>query len=134
MVSGTLRMQWTFPHDRECSLDYVSYDIPLRFLGYILAMETLARRLPRLYWLPLIHFVLCITAVLGYVVPGYSFLGILMTFVNIADLPISLVAIALSFHHDALAWIWMVVVGTLWWYLLGRAAQFLVSRFRARTT
>jgi hypothetical protein len=91
------------------------------------------KRLPQVYWLPLIHFVVCITAMLGYVVPPLQFLGILMMFVNIADFPISLVALALSFHYEALAWIWMVVVGTLWWYFLGRTAQFLRSRFGSRT-
>ena len=92
-----------------------------------------AKRLPQVYWLPLLHFVVCIIAMLGLVVPQLQFLGILMMFVNIADLPISFVAFALSFHHDALAWIWMVVVGTLWWYLLSRTAQFLHSRFGGRT-
>jgi hypothetical protein len=91
------------------------------------------KRLPLVYWLPLLHFAVCITAMLGFVVPQLQFLGILMMFVNIADLPISFVAFALSFHHGALAWIWMVVVGTLWWYVLGRAAQFLHSRFGTRS-
>jgi len=96
-------------------------------VGYILTMENSERRLPQVYRLPLIHFAICIIAMSGLVVLQLQPLGILMMFVNIADFPISLVAFALSFHHDALAWIWMLVVGTLWWYLLGRAAQFLHS-------
>jgi hypothetical protein len=68
----------------------------------------------------------------GLVVPQLQFLGILMMFVNIADLPISFVAFALAFHYEALACLWMVVVGTLWWYFLGRAAQFVHSRFGTR--
>jgi hypothetical protein len=95
-------------------------------------MANSEKRLPQVYWLPLIHFMICITAMLGYVVPQLQFLGILMVFVNIADIPISFVAVALSFRHDALAWTWMVVVGTLWWYFLGRTAQFLHSRLRRR--
>ena len=95
--------------------------------GYILTMGNSERRLPQVYWLPLIHFAVCLTAMLGFVVPQLQFLGILMMFVNIADFPISFVAFALSFHHDALAWLWIVVVGTVWWYFLGRAAQFLHS-------
>jgi hypothetical protein len=114
--------------------DYVSYDNRPRFLGYIFALGNLTMHIPRLYWLPLIHFAVCIIAMLGYAVPQLQFLGILMGFVNVVDLPISLVAFALSFHHDPLAWIWIIVVGTLWWYLLGRAAQFLASRFRTKTT
>jgi hypothetical protein len=69
------------------------------------------------------HLGVCLTAMMGRLVPQLQFLGILMMFVNIADLPISFVAFILALHHDVLAWIWMVVVGTLWWYLLGRAAQ-----------
>jgi hypothetical protein len=91
------------------------------------------KRFPPVFWLPLIHFVVCITAMSGYVVPQLQFLGILMMFVNIADLPISFVAVALSFHHDAMAWLGMVVVGTLWWYFLGRTVQFLRSKFATRT-
>jgi hypothetical protein len=70
---------------------------------------------------------------LGFVVPQLQFLGILMVALNIADFPISLVALALSLHHGTLAWIWMVVVGTLWWYFLARTASFLRSRFKSRT-
>lgn len=106
---------------------------PPWILGYIPNMGNSGRRLPQLYWLPLIHLAVCITAMSGLVVPQLQFLGILMTFVNVADLPISFVAFALSFHHEALAWIWMLVVGTLWWYFIGRAAEFLHSRLGTRT-
>lgn len=91
------------------------------------------KHLPQVYWLPLAHLVICSTAMSGLVVPQLQFLGILMMFVNIVDFPISFVALALSFHHDALAWIWMIVVGTLWWYVLSLAAQFL-HKTRGRTT
>ena len=97
-------------------------------------MMNSGRRLPSAYWLPLAHLSLCIMAMSGFVVPQLQFLGILMIFVNIADLPISLVAFALSFGHDALAWAWMVVVGTLWWYFLSRAAQFLRRKYTGRTS
>ncbi len=70
---------------------------------------------------------------LGFVVPQLQFLAILMMFVNIADFPISLVGLALAFHYGALAWIWIVGVGTLWWYFLARAAEFVYNRFISRT-
>jgi hypothetical protein len=92
------------------------------------------RHLPQVFWLPLIHFLICLTAMLGFLMPQLQFLGILIVFANIADFPISLGAFALSFHHDALAWSWMLVVGTLWWYFLARAAQFLHHRFLGRTS
>jgi hypothetical protein len=98
-------------------------------------LTTLAaqKRIRWIYWPPLIHFGICITAMLGFVVPPLQFLGILMMFVNIADFPISLVGLALAFHHGALAWIWIVGVGTLWWYLLARAAEFVFNKFISRT-
>jgi hypothetical protein len=70
---------------------------------------------------------------LGFVIPQLQFLGILMVFVNIADIPISLVALALAFHNDPVAWIWILVAGTLWWYSLARAAEFVFNRFISRT-
>jgi len=70
---------------------------------------------------------------LGYVVPGLQFLGILLGFLNLVDLPISLVTFALAWQHGVLAGIWLVVVGTLWWYLLCCAAEFVFNRFIRRT-
>jgi hypothetical protein len=71
---------------------------------------------------------------LWFFVPQLQFLGILTGFVNIADFPISVVALALAFYNEPLAsWIWIVVVGTLWWYFLARAAEFVFNRFISRT-
>jgi hypothetical protein len=50
----------------------------------------------------------------------------------LVDLPISLVAFALAWKYSALATVWILVVGTLWWYLLSRAAGLLVRRIKAR--
>ncbi len=63
---------------------------------------------------------------LGYVIPGLDFLGILFSLLTIADMPVSFVTVALAFsNHGALAGVWVIVAGTLWWYLLCLAAEFL---------
>lgn len=81
------------------------------------------------YILPTIHFVACLVAMSGYVIPALSFLGIIHEFINLIDLPISLVAFVLMFHNDALTELWILVAGTLWWYLL----SILIERGRAKS-
>jgi hypothetical protein len=80
----------------------------------------LGRRFPNAYLLPIIHLFLCLIGLAGYVIPSLSFFGVILEFINLADLPISIVGIILSFHHDTIATLWILVVGTLWWYLLSR--------------
>jgi len=45
-----------------------------------------------------------------------------------ADFPISLVAYALMPKFAPLAAIWIVVAGTLWWYLLSRVAEIVFNK------
>jgi len=47
----------------------------------------------------------------------------------ILDLPISLAAYLIGWKYGGLALAWIMVVGTLWWYLLGRGAEFLLDTF-----
>jgi hypothetical protein len=75
------------------------------------------------YVLLWVHLLACLTSYVGLVIPSLQFLGILFTFILLADLPISLLAYGLGWKYPALAGIWIFVAGTLWWYLLGRAAQ-----------
>jgi hypothetical protein len=67
---------------------------------------------------------------LGLVFPGLQYLGIIWSFIMIFDLPISLVAYALGFHHSLLAGVWILIVGTSWWYLLSRGAEFVYRMAR----
>jgi hypothetical protein len=84
-----------------------------------------------IYVPPLVHLSVCLIAMLGYIVPSLQFLGILWSLVTIADIPVSMVTIALAFsEHGALAGIWATVAGTLWWYLLCRVAEFLAGKIR----
>ena len=88
-------------------------------------------RLPWFYWPPLIHLAICLIALLGYIVPSLQFLGILWSLLTITDMPVSMVTMRLAFsQHGVLAGVWATVVGTLWWYLLCRAAAFLAGKMR----
>ncbi len=84
------------------------------------------------YLLPLLHLCACLTSYVGLLVPSLQHLGILFTFVQLADLPISLPAYFLGWKYSTLAVIWIFVAGTLWWYLLGRGVQALLVRFVRR--
>jgi hypothetical protein len=69
---------------------------------------------------------------LRYFVPGLQYLSVMWDFVVRVDFPISLVANALTPKFAPLAAIWVVVVGTLWWYLLSRVAEYLFDNFKSR--
>ena len=85
-----------------------------------------------IYFLPILHFCACLMSTLRYFVPGLQYLIVIWEFVMRADLPVSLVAYALTPKYAPLAATWTVVAGTLWWYVLGRAAEILVSKFTRR--
>jgi hypothetical protein len=84
------------------------------------------------YLLPSLHLSACLTSYLGLLLPSLQHLGILFTFVLLADLPISLPGYFLGWKYSALAVIWIYVAGTLWWYLLSRGAEALFVRFVPR--
>lgn len=50
----------------------------------------------------------------------------------IIDLPVSLVAFGLAWKYSVLAAIWIVVVGTFWWYLLSRGIKLMFDKFGNR--
>lgn len=85
------------------------------------------------YLLPLLHLSACLVSMIGHVIPELQFLGIVWVFIMLADLPVSAIAYALAWNHGMIAGTWVVVLGTLWWYLLSRVAERLIGRFRART-
>jgi hypothetical protein len=75
------------------------------------------------YVLPSLHFLACSISYVGLLIPSLQFLGILFTYVLLADLPVSLLAYALGWKYSVLSVTWVFVAGTLWWYLIGRAVQ-----------
>jgi hypothetical protein len=83
------------------------------------------------YFLPALHLCACFFFLLTYLLPpGLQFLAIVWEFVMLADLPVSLRAYGLAWKYGWLAVMWIVVAGTLWWYLLSRGAAFLFAEFR----
>ena len=86
----------------------------------------------KVYILPLIHFAICMVAILAYALPpGLQLLGILWVVLNVVDFPVSAVTIMFAAsNHGFLAGAWTVVVGTLWWYFLSRAAA---STFKSKS-
>ena len=87
-----------------------------------------------IYFLPILHLCVCLISMVGYLVPRLQYLGIAWTGIMLADFPISAVALALAlaWKYSALAAAWILVVGTLWWYLLSREAELVLRRFKAR--
>jgi len=85
-----------------------------------------------IFFLPILHFCACLMSTLRYFVPGLQYLVVIWDFVMHADLPISLVAYALTPKYAPLAAVWIVVAGTLWWYLLSRAVEMLVNKYTRR--
>ena len=91
-------------------------------------------RLRWVHFLPILHLCACMVSMAAYLSPISEFqhLGIVWTWIMMADLPISIVAYGLAWQHGALAAIWIFVAGTYWWYLLSRGAEFLIDSMRRR--
>ena len=73
--------------------------------------------------LPGLHLVACVVTMSGLFIPKLQYLAIGWSFIMVADIPVSLVAYAVGWKHSSLAFTWIVLVGTMWWYLLGRVVQ-----------
>ena len=84
------------------------------------------------YFLPALHLGACFISMLGYPILSLQYFGLVWTYIMLVDLPISLVAFAAAWKYSALATAWILVVGTLWWYLLSRGAELVVRRLKAR--
>jgi hypothetical protein len=81
--------------------------------------------------LPVIHLTLCFLALSGYVLRSLQFLGILFSVLVVADFPVSLVYVFFAVsNHGVLAFTWLALAGTSWWYFLCRV----VERIRVRYT
>jgi hypothetical protein len=85
-----------------------------------------------IYFLPILHFCAYLMSTLRYFVPGLQYLVVIWEFVMHADLPVSLLAYGLAPKYAPLAAIWIVVAGTLWWYLLSRAVETLANKLTRR--
>lgn len=90
------------------------------------------KRIRWVHWLPIVHLALCLSYILG-VATRLTPLVMVSQFLIIVDLPLSIVTVGLAFSHQVIAIVWLVVVGTLWWYLLAIGAEFVFNRFISRT-
>jgi hypothetical protein len=64
----------------------------------------------------------------GYLIPTLQHLGIIEGYLILADLPVSLVVFALAWRYPLLAAVWIVVAGTLWWYLISCLLEVVAQR------
>jgi hypothetical protein len=92
----------------------------------------LGRQSRWIYLLPTLHLCACLVSFIGFVIPSLQYVGILFTFIVVADLPISAPYYALAWKYGGLGVIWIFVAGTVWWYLLSRGAGALLNRFLTR--
>ena len=86
------------------------------------------------YVLPTVHLCACLASFIGLVIPRLQLVGILFTFILLADLPVSAPAFALGSKYGTLVVIWIFLAGTIWWYLLSRAALALLNKSLRRDT
>jgi hypothetical protein len=77
------------------------------------------------YFLPTVHLLVSSTRLLLARIPSLNFMAFAWMFVMLVDLPISLVSYFLGWKHPGVALVWVIVVGTLWWYLLSKIVEVL---------
>ena len=76
--------------------------------------------------LPGLHLSICLLSYVGIFLKS-PYLGMMFTYALIADLPVSLVAYLTGFTYPLFAVLWIMTVGTVWWYGLGRAAEYVIE-------
>ena len=97
-------------------------------------MSTLRKHYRPVYLLPFLHLglcaLLCVTDLLGYLIPPLQPLMIGTEILIWLDFPISLLTIGLAMSgRGLLALGWLFVTGSLWWYGLSLAARALFGVF-----
>jgi hypothetical protein len=95
-------------------------------------MPDTQRRFRWVYLLPLIHLSACLISIVGIIALRIPFLGSVWIVLMMVDLPISLLAYLVGWKYPALAYLWTLVAGTLWWYLLSRGAELAFRKLIAR--
>jgi hypothetical protein len=90
------------------------------------------RHLRWVHFLPILHLCACVTSYVGLVIPSLQYWGTVWTYIMMFDLPISLVAYGLGWKRGALAMLWVMSAGTVWWYLLGRGIEVALGSFIRR--
>ena len=75
------------------------------------------------YLLPMIHLAVSSGCYVLTLIPGVSFMAFLWTLILALDLPVSLLTYLIGQRYPGLAVAWIILAGTLWWYLLGRMGE-----------
>jgi hypothetical protein len=75
------------------------------------------------YLLPMIHLGVSSGCYVLTLVPGLNFTEFLWTLILALDLPVSLPTYLIGRRYPGIAVAWIILVGTLWWYLLGRIGE-----------
>jgi hypothetical protein len=79
------------------------------------------------YVFPGVHLAACCVSLIGFVIPSLQYWAIAFEFVLIADLPVSAVTYMLGWKYQAISFLWIFVVGTAWWFLIGCVIEILVD-------
>jgi hypothetical protein len=64
--------------------------------------------------------------------PHLNFLAIVWEFIELADLPLSAIAMGVGMVNGTIAAAWILLVGTLWWYLLSLGFAAIYRHFKYR--
>jgi hypothetical protein len=84
------------------------------------------------YLLPTVHFLVTTTSLVLERIPHLNFMAFVWMFAMVVDLPISLLAYLVGWTYPTIAITWVIVAGTIWWYLLSRIAEVLFHLFASR--
>ncbi len=80
------------------------------------------------YILPVLHLSACLISMVGHVIPSLQSLGIIWVGIMLLDLPVSAIAYVSAWWNGPITVIWIVVVGTFWWYFLSRVIERLINK------
>jgi hypothetical protein len=85
------------------------------------------------YFLSVLHFSVCVICLLILVLPPHPyFAAMVWEFILLVDLPLSAVAMGVGMVNGGIAVAWILVVGTLWWYLLSLGFALIYGHFKYR--
>jgi hypothetical protein len=86
-------------------------------------------RFPWIYAAPALHLFTCLIAIIAKLAPRLNYLRFAGEIAFLVDFPISTVFWMLLWtQHSILGGLWIVVVGTLWWYLLSVGVRRLLRK------
>ena len=76
------------------------------------------------YLLPFLHVCACVVTVLANPESGWKYLGLV-------DFPVSIAEVGLSMRFDVPPFLFFVIIGTIWWYLVSLVILALLRKLRS---